>query len=171
MSKVNSMSRVALVVGMCVLVLSAGNAQAFNPQPDPPGQWRFGLVKFADGLVARLAVAHLGGPDTARAKCGVSVSFVDDQGNELLPAVQKVIAPGGALVVDLPFEKAFPNPVAGAENHIRPVVATFCDGSVRPSRRFSGPYAPSLQILDARGGQVLHFIGAPEFLPAVQRLR
>ena len=171
MSKIKSSGRVALFAVMGVCVLSAGSAQAFNPQPDPPGQWRFGLVKFADGLLARLAIANLGGPDTAQAKCGVSVSFVDETGTELVPAVQKVIPPGGALVVDLSFERAFPNATAGAEHHIRPVVATFCDGSVRPARRFSGPYAPSLQILDAAGGQVLHFIGPPELVPAVQRLR
>jgi hypothetical protein len=148
---------------------------AFNPQPDPPGQWRFGLVTVGEGQGVRVNVANLQDPakqksaTAAAGQCFVQVSLVDAGAGELLPAVQKLLPAGESFSVEWRFDPAVAG--NGSQVALRPVVLTFCDGSVRPPARHSGPYAPTFEVFDTDTGKTSFVLGAPAFLPAVQKGR
>jgi hypothetical protein len=161
--------------GVAALVAClAGPAWAFNPQPDPPGTWRLGAVTLLSGQGIRVNVSNLRTPQpagtaaatTPEDHCFVQVSLLDGGAGELLPAVQKSLPAGQTLSFEWTFNLAN---ATGAV--VRPVVSTFCDGSVKPPSRRSGPYAPSVEIFDVDTGKTSFTLGAGELLPAVQRLR
>jgi hypothetical protein len=138
-----------------VAVLGLGTAQAFNPQPDPPGQWRFGILTVSEGQVIRLNIANLGAVPPG--PCRVSLGFVDAEGGELVPAVVGAVRPGGSVSVEWRFT---PTDGGTVQAQVRPVALSFCDGSVRPAERRSGPYAPTVEILDGDGSVKL-FVPTP----------
>lgn len=149
-------------------------AWAFNPQPDPPGQWRLGAVTLLSGQGIRVNVSNLRAPQAAATAaattpedhCFVQVSLLDGGAGELLPAVQKSVPAGQTLSFEWTFNLA-----NAAQAVVRPTVSTFCDGSVKPPARRSGPYAPSVEIFDVETGKTSFTLGVGELLPAVQRLR
>jgi len=146
--------------GALAAFLGLGTVYAFNPQPDPPGQWRFGIVTIGEGQVIRLNIANLGSRGTTNVNpgpCRVSLGFVDAAGGELVPAVIQAVPPGESLSVEWRFA---PTTTDVLHARVRPVAFSFCDGSVRPAERRSGPYAPTVEILDG-DGSVRLFVPTP----------
>lgn len=175
MSMPTSFSGFRYSLGVAGLVAClAAPAWAFNPQPDPPGTWRLGAVTLLSGQGIRVNVSNLRTPQpatTAAARapedhCFVGVSLLDGGAGELLPAVQKSLPAGQTLSVEWTFDAA-----NASQGTVRPVVSTFCDGSVKPPSRRSGPYAPSVEVFDVETGKTSFTLGVGELLPAVQRLR
>lgn len=75
-------------------------AQAFNPQPDPPGRWALmGMVSDQTARLSVLAVpvAHGVPPDP----CTVTFNFLDRYGNKLAETTTVVLVPGQMQFVDL----------------------------------------------------------------------
>ena len=154
------LGKAVLSAGVLWAVLGLGSAQAFNAQPDPPIQWRFGILTVSEGQVIRLSIANLAPRvigDFPPNPCRVSLGFVDEEGGELVPAVMKAVPRGGSLSVEWRFA---PTANAAVQALVRPVAFTFCDGSVRPADRRSGPYAPSVEVLDGDGSVKL-FVPTP----------
>ena len=151
------LSKAVVSAGALWAVLGLGSVQAFNPQPDPPGQWRFGIVTVGEGQVIRLTIANLAGRSAVdyAPPCRVSLGFVDAEGVELVAPVQRAVPRGGSLSVEFRFVS-----VADVQGFVRPVAFSFCDGSVRPGDRRSGPYAPTVEILDGDGSVKL-FVPTP----------
>ena len=153
------LSKAVVSAGALWAVLGLGSVQAFNPQPDPPGQWRFGIVSLGEGQVIRLTIANLGGRgpvDVPPGPCRVSLGFVDAEGVELVPAVRRAVPGGGSASVEFRIGANG----ADVQAFVRPVAFSFCDGSVRPAERHSGPYAPTVEVLDGDGSVKL-FVPTP----------
>jgi hypothetical protein len=161
-TKSSWLEKAVVWAGAFIAFLGLGTAQAFNPQPDPPGQWRFGIVSVGEGQVIRLNIANLG---KYAPPCKVSLGFVDAEGGELVPAVLKAVPPGGSLSVEWRFA---PTNAAALQAQVRPVAFSFCDGSVRPAARRSGPYAPTVEVLEG-DGSVRFFISAPPMVHGIGR--
>jgi hypothetical protein len=150
------LGKAVVSAGVLWAVLGLGSVQAFNPQPDPPGQWRFGIVSLGEGQVIRLSIANLAGRGDYAPPCRVSIGFVDAEGVELVPAVRRAVPGGGSVSVEFRLGAN----VADVQAFVRPVAFTFCDGSVRPADRHSGPYAPTVEVLDGDGSVKL-FVPTP----------
>jgi hypothetical protein len=85
----------------CALTLAfTSSAQAFNPQPDPPGKWAMlGLVAEQTARVTVLAVPV--GRGTMRQSCTVTINFINADGVQMIEASTFVLLPGKAQFVDL----------------------------------------------------------------------
>ena len=116
--------RVVTTVVAVLLLLGAGVAQAFNPQPDPPGFGMFGITE------VQRAHLHVALPAIQKTRsalppdpCRVELSFVHEDGttvraerHTIMPgkATSMIFAPGGpppipdANVVVLPSERPAP---------------------------------------------------------------
>ena len=78
----------------------ASPAQAFNPQPDPPGRWA--MVGIVADQTARLSVLALPlSPGAPASSCTVTLNFLDGGGNKLSEASIMVLLPGKSQFVDL----------------------------------------------------------------------
>lgn len=76
-------------------------AQAFNPQPDPPGRWAMiGLV--ADQTLRLSVLAVPVAKEGQRSSCTVTLNFLGGDGIQLVEARTLVLLPGKAQFVDLP---------------------------------------------------------------------
>lgn len=93
--------RLPFALATITLALAAASpAQAFNPQPDPPGRWA--MVGIAADQTARLSVLALPVARGAAAQsCTVTLNFLDSDGNKLIEASTLVLLPGKAQFVDL----------------------------------------------------------------------
>jgi hypothetical protein len=89
------------IAAAALLLLGAGAAQAFNPQPEPPGFGMFGITEFqrAHLHVSLPGVNTL--PNANTLPCTVDVSFVDEDGKAVFMETH-TIAPGttGRAVFD-----------------------------------------------------------------------
>jgi hypothetical protein len=95
----------------------SGRTTGLNPPPDPeraPGaepppdpDRKFGMLGIAFGQTARVSVTNLASPTSTDPNglppgpCTVAINFIDGQGNALLPAVLKDVAPGQTVFADL----------------------------------------------------------------------
>ena len=74
--------RIVSITIAALLLLGAGTAQAFNPQPEPPGFGMFGMTEFQRSHL------HVALPVTDRKTqtqpCRVEVSFVDENGKAVM---------------------------------------------------------------------------------------
>jgi hypothetical protein len=81
---VRPLLRVAFIAVAALLVLGAGSAEAFNPQPDPPGFGMFGIMPFQRAhLHISLPVMKMRGGIPAD-PCRVEASFVNDKGETVM---------------------------------------------------------------------------------------
>jgi len=86
--------RVVSITVAALLLLGVGAAQAFNPQPDPPGFGMFGITDF------QRAHLHVSLPDTQKTRggfppgpCRVEVSFVNEDGKAVMTETH-TLSPG-----------------------------------------------------------------------------
>ena len=88
------------LAALTLALAAATPAQAFNPQPDPPGRWA--MLGMVAEQTARLSVLALPSARDARvASCTVTLNFLDGDGNKLAEATTLVLLPGKAQFVDL----------------------------------------------------------------------
>ena len=83
---------------------SSSRAQAFNPQPEPPGRW--GLFGIVAEQTARVSVVNTS-PDPgghAPGSCRVSLAFVDSEGI-VLKETRLTLRPGQATSLDYGFQE------------------------------------------------------------------
>lgn len=100
MKNIRQLLKISIVTAI-IVIGSIGVAQAFNPQPEPPGSVAVGIT---NGQTARISVAnvseHIGDifpPDP----CHVKISFFDSQGNTLRVMEDVEILPGQVISMDL----------------------------------------------------------------------
>jgi hypothetical protein len=80
-------------------------APGAEPPPDPDR--KFGMLGITFGQTARVSVTNLAAPTSTDPNglppgpCTVEINFLDGQGNALLPAVLKDVAPGQTVFADL----------------------------------------------------------------------
>lgn len=87
-------------LALAFALAAASPAQAFNPQPDPPGRWA--MVGLVADQTARLSVLALPVARNAVARsCTVTLNFLDADGTKLAEASTLVLLPGKAQFVDL----------------------------------------------------------------------
>jgi len=88
------------LTALMLALAAATPAQAFNPQPDPPGRWAMlGLVAEQTARLSVLAVPSA--RDARIGSCTVTLNFLDGDGNKLAEAATLVLLPGKAQFVDL----------------------------------------------------------------------
>lgn len=115
------------LIALAASLLALQPAQAFNPQPDPPG---FGMIGVTPGETLRISAAN---PEVSNptgvppGPCRVELSFVDSAGNLLLPAVQFTLRAGQSAHYDLNGDKLGPPPgtvnlPAVQRTQVRPIV-------------------------------------------------
>lgn len=96
-----ALSALSALTALTLTLSAASPAQAFNPQPDPPGRWAMiGLVADQTLRLSVLAVpvARVG----QRKSCTVTLNFLGGDGIQLVEARTLVLLPGKAQFVDLP---------------------------------------------------------------------
>lgn len=103
--------RVASIALATLLLLGAGAARAFNPQPEPPGFGMFGVTQIqrAHLHVALPAVQKTPG-QLPPGPCRVEVSFVDEAGKEVQPPTVHTLWPGQAGNEIFTPTRTVPNP-------------------------------------------------------------
>jgi len=121
---VRSSVRVASIAAAALLLLGAGAAQAFNPQPEPPGFGMFGITDFQRAhlhVSLPVLIRNGNGGTKGSAPCTIDVSFVGEDGTAAFMETH-TIAPGttGRAVFD---------PRRGGD-----VVSTDAIGEVAPRR-------------------------------------
>ena len=88
------------LAALALALTASAPAQAFNPQPDPPGRWAMmGLVSDQTARLSVLALPAAAG--TRPVACTVTLNFLDADGNKLAEATTLVVLPGKAQFVDL----------------------------------------------------------------------
>ena len=88
------------LAALTLALAAATPAQAFNPQPDPPGRWA--MLGMVAEQTARLSVLALpSARDERVGSCTVTLNFLDGDGNKLAEATTLVLLPGKAQFVDL----------------------------------------------------------------------
>ncbi len=122
---------------------------ALNPQPEPPGDFNFGLFNVVQGQTARVNVSYV---DTPRGfppgPCRATVSFYDGDGR-LLGQSAQVLSPGQTVQ----FDYQTGGTPAGSRVRIRAGVHIDAgDGGVVPV------VAPSLELFAADTGRSALFI-------------
>jgi hypothetical protein len=142
-------------------LLASAPAHAFNPQPDPPGD--YGFVGISVNETLRFNVSNISGetrtspPDP----CRVEVTFVDAAGTELLPAVQTTLAPGQSTSVDLngasllgsvTGTNSITSDSAILRTEVRPVVRIIPSATTRLP---AGPCVSTFELIDNRTGKTL----------------
>ncbi len=144
-------------------LIAATPAHAFNPQPDPPGD--FGFVGISTNETLRLNVSNISGatrtapPDP----CRVEVTFVDAAGTELLPAVQTTLTPGQSTSVDL-NGAALLGSVTNTDSFTADSISIPLRTEVRPMIRIipnattrlpPGPCVSTIELIDNQTGKTL----------------
>lgn len=90
----------AALTAFTLAMVAAAPAQAFNPQPDPPGRWA--MMGIVAEQTARLSVLALPLARNAQARtCTVTINFLDGDGTKLIEASTFVLLPGKAQFADL----------------------------------------------------------------------
>lgn len=144
------------------LACLANQAQACNPQPDPPA--RFGMVGLVADQTARLNVVAppLRSRDALPAPCRVVLSFVDADGVKLIEPTQLVLLPGKARHLDLPGQA-----VAGLARNARLqfLPAVQVQPNLPGERRCAG-VAATLELFEPNDGRTRVLIEDPNlYLP------
>ena len=165
---------VLLAVGLTAVAAVQG-VRAFNPQPDPPGRYRFGMVGLAEGQIARLNVVSLAdasGIDNPNIQPVVlELSFLDEAGRGLVTRdgtpIQSTVRlmRGRSAHLDLDWGAMI---IDGGRIPFRALVkAAAPDGA---GRKASDPeWIPTLEIFDAETGRTSVFLqpGTERFIKEV----
>jgi hypothetical protein len=150
------MKKPALLVFVSVF-LAVKSAHAFNPQPDPPGFGMFGITR-EQTLRLNVSDVPAANPQTPPDPCRVELTFVDSAGNQLVPAVQRTIAPGASTHLDLNGADLFPiGDVAGLTRlEVRPVIR-FLPNRAETGRRLlpPGPCVTTIELIDHSNGKTV----------------
>ena len=130
-------------------VLNPGPLAGFNPQPDPPRDFDFGLFNVVKGQTARVNVSFVYMPEGfPPGPCRVTVSFYDGDGRPIGQSAQS-LDPGKTAQ----FDYSTANLPAGARQRIRASVhVEAADGSVVPC------VMPSLEVFAADTGKTALFV-------------
>jgi hypothetical protein len=81
--------------------------RALGAEPPPDPDRKFGMLGITFGQTARVSVTNLASPTSTDPNgvppgpCRAEITFLDSQGNALLPAVRTDIAPGQTVFADL----------------------------------------------------------------------
>src|SRR5580692_10111598 len=144
-------------------LIAATTAHAFNPQPDPPGD--FGFVGISANETLRLNVSNISGatrtspPDP----CRVEVTFVNATGTELLPDVQTPLTPGQSTSINR-NGAALLGSVTGTDSftadsvslplrtEVRPIIRIVPDATTRLP---PGPCVSTVELIDNQTGKTL----------------
>ena len=110
-------------------LLNPGAIHGFNPQPEPPGNYDFGLFNVIKGQTARVSAAFVDMPDGfPPGPCRVTLSFYSGDGQLISQSIQ-TLELGKTAQFDFPTTN-FP---AGARARIRASVhVETADGGVIP---------------------------------------
>jgi hypothetical protein len=130
-------------------VLNPGSLVGFNPQPEPPGDFGFGLFNVVKGQTARVNVSYVETPrGFPPGPCRATVSFYDGDGR-LIGQSTQVLEPGKTAQ----FDYQTGGLPAGSRARIRASVHVEApDGSVVPC------IMPSLEVFAADTGKTALFI-------------
>lgn len=143
------------LLGLLLGSLAAAPLFAWNPQPDPPG---YGMIGIVPGETLRLNVSNvpLASPGVPPDPCRVELTFVDDAGTPLLPAVQRTLAPGESAHLDLNGDDLFPpsNVEILRRAEVRPVIRILLN-STGIAAIPPGPCVSTIEILDNATGRTL----------------
>lgn len=103
MKSIGQLLKISILAAI-IAIGSIGVAQAFNPQPDPPGSVAVGITT---SQTARISVANVSNhlrfppdPCTPPDPCHVRLSFFDSQGNTLR-VMEDTVRPGQVISMDL----------------------------------------------------------------------
>jgi hypothetical protein len=132
------------------LLCAAELTQAFNPQPDPPGRSRFGMVGIVRDQTIRISVVALlpavqsleSPPDP----CNVTLGFFDASGRALGEFAHLSVARGKAVFLDLPGSRVEiddPN----LRKAVHPVVIVQANANGHRCRNI----AATVEVFDATG--------------------
>ena len=98
---VPALTALTALSALAVALSAASPAQAFNPQPDPPGRWAMtGLV--ADQTLRLSVLAVPVAKAGQRSSCSVTLNFLGADGIQRVEPRTLVLLPGKAQFVDLP---------------------------------------------------------------------
>jgi len=154
MRKRNSFARSAFLM-LLVLGLTT-SAQAFNPQPDPPG---FGMIGIVRGQTARLNVV-IDNPNTIdNPNILVALSFVDDMGIVLVES-RVHLTPGRAQHLD--YSSAIGTLL---RKQIRAIVRFIDSPDLRdnPNARKGGPHIlGTVEVFDTESGRTAFILPGTE---------
>lgn len=130
-------------------VLNPGSLAGFNPQPEPPGDFSFGLFNVLKGQTARVNVSFVEMPEGfPPGPCRLVISFYDGDGRLVGQSAQS-LDPGQTAQADY-STAALP---AGARQRIRASVhVEAADGEIIPC------VMPSLELFAADTGRSALFI-------------
>ncbi|HST51121.1 MAG TPA: hypothetical protein VLJ61_03845 [Pyrinomonadaceae bacterium] len=130
-------------------VLNPGSLVGFNPQPEPPGDFSFGLFNVVKGQTARVNTSFVDMPDGfPPGPCRLVISFYDGDGRLIGQSFQS-LEPGKTAQFDYSTAEL----PAGARQRIRASVhIETADGTLIPC------VMPSLEIFAADTGRSALFI-------------
>ncbi|MDQ3745176.1 MAG: hypothetical protein M3444_12405 [Acidobacteriota bacterium] len=125
-------------------LLNPGAIAGFNPQPEPPGDFNFGLFNVVKGQTARVSVSFVDAPrGFPPGPCRVTLSFYDGDGRLISQSTQS-LDPGKTAQFDYPTDSFTP----GSRARIRASV------SVEPSDDGIIPCVmPAVEVFDAATGK------------------
>lgn len=130
-------------------VLNPGSLVGFQPQPEPPGDFNFGLFNVVKGQTARVNVSYVDMPrELPPGPCRVVMSYYDGDGRLIGQSFQSLDAGKTAQ-----FDFSTTTLPAGARTRIRASVhIEAADGSVMPI------LMPALEIFAADTGKTSIFV-------------
>lgn len=130
-------------------VLNPGSLAGFNPQPEPPGDFNFGLFNVVKGQTARVNVSFVNAPEGfPPGPCRLVISFYDGDGRLLAQSAQS-LDPGKTAQFDFSTD-GLP---AGSRTRIRAGVhVEAADGGIIPC------VMPSLELFAADTGRDALFV-------------
>ena len=143
--------RVAFAVVSLLVLIGAGSAQAFNPQPDPPGFGMFGITE------VQRAHLHVALPAVQKSRaalpsdpCRVELSFVDEAGMTVATDMHTIM-PGQTATMIFTPDRTSPVTLAAADaRHQLRGVVTPLDRALPP-----GPckgLVATVQVDNQQGG-------------------
>ncbi|MET0622496.1 MAG: hypothetical protein ABW250_05920 [Pyrinomonadaceae bacterium] len=130
-----------------ISIVNPGWLAGFNPQPEPPGDFHFGLLNVVRGQTTRVNVSNLGDADLPPGPCRADVTFYDG-GGQVVGRETLWLAPGQTGMADF----ATTDMPAGWRGRIRAAVhVESTDGRSLPV------VAPSLEVFAADTGRSVLF--------------
>src|SRR3954470_19347589 len=110
-----SVHRSAAIAAIGLLLLGTGAAQAFNPQPEPPGFGMFGVTEIQQAhLHIALPAIQKSRGDVSPGPCRVEASFVNDKGETVMTETH-TISPGQTGNLVFTPARVVPDPQLKAE--------------------------------------------------------
>lgn len=137
--------------GQTSIIHPGALAGTFNPQPEPPGDFHFGLLNVVRGQTTRVNVSNIGSADLPPGPCRADVVFYDGTG-QAVARETLWLAPGQTGMADF----ATTNMPAGWRGRLRASIHVgSLDGRALPV------VAPSLEVFAADTGRsTLFYPGA-----------